>query len=283
MAHTDVPATNCPNCLHTPVGRYCPACGQRQLAREHYSLRHLFSELLGNLFQWDNKLLRTLVLALRKPGELSALHIAGVRTRYTSPVTLLLLVFFVFFLAPMLSDFTQSLEQHLQWGRWYASAAADWVNTLAATRTGGMTELSAQYADLQQDVAKTMVLLHVPLFALGLHLLHWRRRYYFVEHVIVASHAVITLMLVLLLAVVLLFIPIELLYAPAAVPEPVKQNVIRYGLNLPLLLMLVLILKHAYRQPWWLALLKLPASVLAFGFSHMLYRAATFYTTLLLL
>lgn len=285
MSETDPPSAVCANCQCANVGRYCPACGQRQLSREQYSLRHLFGELLGNLLQWDSKLLRTLTLALRKPGELSALHLAGVRARYTSPVTLLLLVFFLFFVAPPLTDFTLPLDNHLRWGGWYAGLAQHWVDSLAVD-VGGMVVLATRFAEVQNDIAKTLVLLHVPLFALALQLLHWRKGFYYVEHVVVASHALVTMMLTFFVVFLVLLLPtVEIYHAlgHADVPESARRRVIMFGLNLPLVLMLALTLKHAYRQSWWWVLLKLPLAVLAFGFSHMLYRAVTFYVTLLLL
>ena len=274
----------CANCGHTPVGRYCPACGQRQLSRAQFSLRHLAGELSANLLQWDNKLLRTLVLALAKPGHLSAQYIAGARSRYSSPITLLLLLFFFFFIGSVpLTDFTLPLQAHLEWGKWYSAPFADWLHAKAAATSGGMSALALAFGQQQHELAKTLVLLHVPLFAIGLKVLHVRRDVYYVEHVIVASHFLVALLLTTLLAVLLLFLPVESLYAPTEVPEPVKRQVLLWGLNLPMAAVLLLTLKRAYRQSWWLALLKLPLAILVFAAAHMLYRALTFGATLMLL
>ena len=240
----------CANCGHTPVGRYCPACGQRQLSRAQFSLRHLAGELSANLLQWDNKLLRTLVLALAKPGHLSAQYIAGARSRYSSPITLLLLLFFFFFIGSVpLTDFTLPLQAHLEWGKWYSAPFADWLHAKAAATSGGMSALALAFGQQQHELAKTLVLLHVPLFAIGLKVLHVRRD----------------------------------VYSPAEVPEPVKRQVLLWGLNLPMAAVLLLTLKRAYRQSWWLALLKLPLAILVFAAAHMLYRALTFGATLMLL
>lgn len=274
----------CANCGQVPVGRYCPACGQRQLSRAQFSLRHLAGELGANLLQWDNKLLRTLALALAKPGELSALYLAGARTRYTSPITLLLLLFFFFFIGSVpLTDFTLPLDAHLQWGKWYSAPFAEWVQAKAAATSGGMTALASAFGLQQHELAKTLVLLHVPLFAIGLKVLHWRRDVYYVEHIIVASHFLVAVMLLTLLAVLVLFLPTEMLYQPDPVPEPIKQRVLFWGLNIPMAVLMLLSLKHAYRQSWLLALMKLPLAIIAFAAGHMLYRAITFVLTLLLL
>lgn len=274
----------CANCGQAPVGRYCPACGQRQLSRAQFSLRHLAGELGANLLQWDNKLLRTLTLALAKPGELSAQYLAGARSRYTSPITLLLLLFFLFFIGSVpLTDFTLPLDAHLQWGKWYSAPFAEWVQAKAAATSGGMTALASAFGLQQHELAKTLVLLHVPLFAIGLKVLHWRRDVYYVEHIIVASHFLVAVMLLTLLAVLVLFLPTELLYQPDPVPEPIKQRVLFWGLNIPMAVLMLLSLKHAYRQSWLLALTKLPLAIIAFAAGHMLYRAITFLLTLVLL
>jgi len=277
--------SGCRNCGNPAVSRFCPDCGQRQLSREQYSLRHLTGELFGNLLQWDSKLLRTMSLALRKPGELSAIYLDGAKTRYTSPVTLLLLVFFVFFISPQLTDFTQPLDAHLKWGQWYSAPAKAWLDQLVAESGTDQIAFSRHFADVQANIAKTTVLLHVPLFALVLLLLHCRRRMYFVEHVVVASHFVASLMLVFFLVLLLFLIPLEFGYERAgwgAIPADTKQLLVKVGLNVPFSLLLFALLKNAYRQPWYLALLKTPVAIFGLAVVHTFYRAITFYLTLLL-
>lgn len=182
-----------------------------------------------------------------------------------------------------LTDFTLPLAAHLEWGSWYSAPFAEWVQAKAAATSGGMTALATAFGQQQHELAKTLVLLHVPLFAIGLKLLHIGRDVYYVEHVIVASHVLVALILATLLAVLGLFMPVEWWFAPEPVPEPVKRQVMLWGLNLPMAAILLVTLKRAYGQSWRLAAAKLPLAIAAFAAAHMPYRAVTFLLTLSLL
>lgn len=86
----------CKNCGAEITGRYCAACGQ------HYdvsipSLRKLFVEALGDLYNLDSRLWRSFGLLLFKPGRLTREYLEGRRARYVPPFRLYVVLSLTFF------------------------------------------------------------------------------------------------------------------------------------------------------------------------------------------
>ncbi|QFU77246.1 DUF3667 domain-containing protein [Halioglobus maricola] len=87
----------CRNCK-TPVdGEYCSHCGQREGHADKRFL-DLAGEIVGDVFDVDSRLWRTLTSLLFRPGKLTAEFIAGRRARYIPPLRLYLIFSFVVFL-----------------------------------------------------------------------------------------------------------------------------------------------------------------------------------------
>lgn len=87
---------SCLNCGEALVGKFCHHCGQEDLPL-HPSLRQLASELLGEFFSFDSRLLRTLRPLLTRPGELTREYLAGRRIRFVSPLKTYLIAALIFF------------------------------------------------------------------------------------------------------------------------------------------------------------------------------------------
>ena len=97
--------TQCKNCGADITGRYCPACGQHADVSIP-SLHKLFVEALGDLYNFDSRLWRSLGLLLFKPGRLTRAYLEGRRARYVPPFRLyVVLSLTFFFLLAVLPDF----------------------------------------------------------------------------------------------------------------------------------------------------------------------------------
>ena len=88
----------CPNCGNPTPGNYCPACGQRRVARV-LSLRRLVADAVEDQFSLNAALPRTLGLLFTHPGMLTTEFLSGRIAQYIPPFRLYLLTSFVFFLA----------------------------------------------------------------------------------------------------------------------------------------------------------------------------------------
>jgi hypothetical protein len=90
-------ASVCQNCGAPLTGRFCSSCGQRAIPPRP-TIRELAGDAWNELVGWDGKLLRTLRMLVRHPGELTRAAIEGRRGRYISPVRLYLICSILYFL-----------------------------------------------------------------------------------------------------------------------------------------------------------------------------------------
>jgi len=84
-------------------GAFCQTCGQKD---DDYRrpLLTLSNEFLGDVFQWDSRVLRSIVPFLVMPGSLTRAYMRGKRQQYVSPLRLFLVISIAFFLVLGFSD-----------------------------------------------------------------------------------------------------------------------------------------------------------------------------------
>lgn len=80
---------NCKNC-HTKLETsddYCKSCGGKVI-RKRLTFKNLFEHLSETFFNYDNKLLRTIIALFKRPEEVILGYINGVRKKYVNPVSM---------------------------------------------------------------------------------------------------------------------------------------------------------------------------------------------------
>lgn len=87
----------CPECGYALSGHYCANCGQ-EAELDLPSFGEFIREFIGDQIALESKLLRTLAVLVRRPGELTVEYVAGRRQRYVRPLRLYLSLSLVFFL-----------------------------------------------------------------------------------------------------------------------------------------------------------------------------------------
>lgn len=87
----------CTNCATPLTGQYCANCGQRDKGRV-ISLWQLLRDLVGDLFEVDSRVWRTLWPLVFNPGRLTTEYLRGRRVHYTPPLRLYLVTSLLFFL-----------------------------------------------------------------------------------------------------------------------------------------------------------------------------------------
>ncbi len=89
----------CPNCEkeQLPKNHFCHHCGQKHtdIKRPFWSF---FKEFLDTNFNFDSKILRTILPFLFRPGYLTRLYVEGKRTTYFPPLRIYLFVMVFFFI-----------------------------------------------------------------------------------------------------------------------------------------------------------------------------------------
>ena len=96
VEHTSTAAT-CLNCGVQLTGQYCWNCGQRGNTRL-ISVWELIRDAIGDMFELDSRLWRTVRPLLFRPGHLTAEYLRGRRAHYMPPFRMYLILSFIFFL-----------------------------------------------------------------------------------------------------------------------------------------------------------------------------------------
>lgn len=265
-------STTCPNCGAALAGRWCHQCGQAALTPAQRGLVGLLGEFWTQLSSLESRWWRSLALLLARPGQLSADWLAGRRRRWLSPLSLFLLCNLLYFLVGGLSDFNLSLpdqaclQPYSSWIQpWIAAALSPLPLDCARLSDPAFLALSATYAGHATDVAKSLIVVHVPVLALPLWLANRSRPWFFAEHLGVALH---------LFAVLLLYTIVLLPVLLSWLPERASWLVL--VAQMPLLAHWALALCRAYSWPIWRSAGMVVLVLAALLPAHFGYRALQF-------
>jgi hypothetical protein len=279
---------SCPSCGTADMHHYCGHCGERRRSHADYSLRHFLGEALELLTHFDFKLPRTTWLLVTRPGQLSADHLAGRRVRYISPLRLFLLLSIVYYLSNSMfayNAFTTPLSVQLHMNDFYPAHAAAAVQRVMQHRGLTAAELERAYDAKTAVLSRSLVFTLIPVIALLLHALLFRRRKYFAEHLVIATH--FWSFALLLIGV---FIPAMLLLLGRLAPllgvapqEMTADAVPTLVIQMAFAVYLYFMLRRAYTVRWWTAGTIAAAVAWAFFFIVWLFRFLLFEVTLRLL
>ncbi len=178
---TELKEHSCKSCGHVFMGEYCNVCGEKVLHPSDRSFKKLMSNILIAITFADSKLVKTLWLILKKPGELSKDFAEGRRVKHLPPLSLFFVLNLVYFFFPVIQLFNASLNTQL------LSPLHGWYKTLIANKLIGMkmdvASFSLIYNIKSTAYAKLMVMVFVVLASLPLNLLYSKRNRYFSDHI----------------------------------------------------------------------------------------------------
>ena len=183
-------AAACPNCGAEVGGRFCSNCGERQIADVDYSLRHFLGEAFNILTSVESNLFRSFATLIVRPGKLTAEYFRGRRKSYLKPLQLFVFCNVIFFFVQSYAGFnslTTPLYVHLNMLPYSAQARA-MVEDELQERKISYNEYRPRFDAAIGGQAKTLVIVLVPIFALPLLVLYWRRGHYYVEHLVFSTH-----------------------------------------------------------------------------------------------
>lgn len=227
--------TECLNCGAPINAQFCAQCGQKN---KDYSLtfKDLFSDFVEELLDVDSRVLKTLRLLFTSPGFLTTEYVAGRRVSYLPPVRIYLIASVLFFLSLTLSSLVPSVQNNEFFKEITETGDLDVAieNALEANQdklTGGgiinestglqpvnpdsstsamRLSLGGDQFDVDQgdflanfsdNFAKMMFLL-LPVAALQLKLLYWRRKKLYIEHLVFSLHVHAFIFSILILTVI---------------------------------------------------------------------------------
>jgi hypothetical protein len=234
----------------------------------------------------------------------------GRRARYASPISLFVLANVIYFFAPAVSDFNlpfinqvpsaiaqatldpaapdyaQQKAHFAHWGgqvhsRWTAPLVERKRHARAAMQPGyDLRALAHDYDAESGVVGKALIIVHVPIIAMVLALVYWRRRRYFVEHFVFSLH--VFTFLLLFGQVVVASLNWIAAHVSFDLPRPVSLA-IAFAMGGVVVGYFAQACRVAYRTGWSGALLGLVAVVFGMLFANIVvYRALQFVFTLAL-
>jgi hypothetical protein len=268
--------------------RYCGQCGEKRIGEHDLSIRHYAAEMLEIITHLDSKILRATWELVLHPGALSAYHFSGRRVRYVTPLRLFVVLSVVYFLSSTIYPnpaFTTPLAIQLHGNNFYPGFAARQV-TLALQHTGwDYATLERSYDAKTAVLSKSLLFALIPVFALVFQVLLVRKRRYFSEHMVVATHfwsfalLLIGVFIPLLLALLAFVgprvgVPASVLTADA-IPTLILQCIFA--------IYLFMMLRRVYAVSYWYSALVAVGIAWSFFFMVWLYRFLLFVVTLRLL
>lgn len=180
----------CVTCGAPLTGAYCAQCGEAAHAHD-YSIGHFVGELFESLAHVDGRIFTSFRALFIRPGLLASDFLAGRRKLQMGPVQLFLVCNVISFLLQPFSSFapfTTPLQVHTSGTYWWAGLARSMVAGRVAARGIALTEYTTAFNETAHLQGKTLLMVMVPAFALGLWALYGRARRYYGEHLVVAFY-----------------------------------------------------------------------------------------------
>jgi len=268
----------CGNCATPLLGRWCHACGQRRLDDRDRRFGHLLGQFFAATTDLDGRFLGTLRRLLLDPARLSRDYLEGRRARWLAPVSVFLLVNVAFFFVSSISDFNLSLQEQMRM-QLHSGLVEPMVERRLQQRGIELEAYAASYRAAGDDIAKSLVIWHVPWLALALLLAFADRGRYYAEHFVVALHAVAWILAIGMLIGIVVLPAAEGMLGLFVNEQP------RLGRWAPML-MLGLMLAMSYRiarvvfvMPRWRAAITAPLLLAALAVAHLSYRLVQFLLT----
>lgn len=178
-------AARCLNCDSELTGRFCSNCGQRRLDEFDSSISPLRA-----LRKADARVAHSIVQLFWQPGKLTLEYVRGRRRKYAQPATLFLLANMIYFVVrPLLpgDTLTTSLYNHTHL-QLYAGTLNPFVQRYLSTHGETFAALAGRFDPIEQNSARSLVILMVPMFAIAVAALQIGRSRTALEHLVFSFH-----------------------------------------------------------------------------------------------
>jgi hypothetical protein len=180
----------CPNCKAQSHGPYCHVCGQKLRTPHDYLLLNFIKHALHEFTDMDSKVLRSFRYLLFRPGKLTTEWHAGREGSFVKPVRLFIVVniiYFIFLHLFPLNTIVVPLESQYSM-QFYSPTIRPIVDRHIQTSHTTFKKFAEKYDEISSEQAKSLVVMMVPMFAVLLAILYYRKHLYFVEHLVFSLH-----------------------------------------------------------------------------------------------
>jgi len=211
---------SCKNCGHYFTGKYCNRCGEKVYSQHDKSIAHFFEEAFHFITHFEGTFFTTLRAIFTRPGKLSLDYCNGLRKKYFKPLPFFMMMILLYLLFPFFTGLNMPFLYYLDKGS-YASrlttkhtginidSLQDKVETVMAVKnfksvngsyvfrarymdsiisaTPPLLKLKEKFTRKSEKTSKVLLLVLLPLTALFLALLSFKKRRYFFDHLVLAT------------------------------------------------------------------------------------------------
>ena len=192
---------HCKNCETAMAldSNYCHNCGGR-IIRNRLTLKNLFEHISETFFNYDNKLLRTIICLIKNPEDVIGSYVNGVRKKYVNPISffglsITLTGLSIFFIKKF---YIQYLD--------FSSFSDGYKNEASRKMTKNLASDSLEYSSLIYSGL-------IPVLALISFIIFYKKAYNFTEHIVLYlySMSLFSLVSVIFGHLILIIVPSQYL------------------------------------------------------------------------
>jgi hypothetical protein len=258
----------CQNCRQPMIDTFCHHCGERKFDKQQRRITILFGDLFESLYSLDSRFLKSIILFFAKPGFLAHEFCRGVRVPYVKPISFFLIVNVLYFIATPMTDLSLPLRDQVQ--QPYSVIVNDVVEKHMLVNGLSFEQLAARYDPLSQTLAKSLVILSIPLLLPFIWLANPSRRFYLIDHAVSALYTyaffLVWPMIIILVIEIFGFFGLNVFYRQAFLPI----------LLIPYYLYIVSSQRNQYKDGWWMSCVKAMVIFVGIIVSHFIYRFLQF-------
>ncbi|HEY0996004.1 MAG TPA: DUF3667 domain-containing protein [Gemmatimonadaceae bacterium] len=272
----------CVSCGREAVGTYCTWCGERRPEARHYTIRGFAEEAFESLSDVDGRLLRSLRTLFNRPGELTVRYMRGERVRWVPPLRLFLLMNIVFFvLAHRFHIRVFDTPLHVQMTmQWYSKGITPIVHAHLAGTGLTMTQYAREFDGRTTTLARSLVIVMVPVFALVAALVNARQRRPALHHLTFALHTYAALLGLLVGTWAAIYLGVVGYWLVTGRELVLRDGPFSLIQAVAVLAFVAVAQRVAYGDSRGVAIAKATILVLAMGLIVQAYRPGLFFVTL---
>jgi hypothetical protein len=229
----------CKNCCSIFSGSYCNNCGEKAFTEKDKKISHFFSELFHFSTHLDGKFFTTIKTIFTRPGKLSYDYCNGIRKKYFKPLSLFLLIIIIYLLFPLAKGLNMNYNTYVSSEYNYAWYARPIANNKISKKNIKIEEFAGKYDKKSQVFAKPFLLLLLPLSALALAGLFYKKRKYFFDHFVLGIEITSSIITFMFLIVPLLAYIIMHIY-------PVSKIIFKDGSILDYVVLILLLIMVSF-------------------------------------
>ena len=176
----------CKNCGNEFSGKYCNLCGEKIYDIHDKSIPHFFEDAIHFISHFEGTLFTTIGTLFTRPGKISLEYCEGLRKKYFRPLQFFLLLVVIYLLFPAFEGLNMRL-QYYQHMALIGNIAARKIDSLISVKSISFSQMEELFRHKSEKIAKILLIVLIPITALFLWALTYKRRKFFFEQLVFST------------------------------------------------------------------------------------------------